>query len=511
MEQSANEHLKILLVDDDSNEREGVRFLIEDKGLPLEIVEAPNGQKALEMIRRSHFDILFTDVKMPYMDGLELSSAVCKEFPSTQIIVFSAYGEFEYAKKAMEAKAVNYLLKPVEEEEFYKVLQAVISSSREKAAQRKQQAKRMISDQKLQWIHIITGKCKVNDQLTKALCTQGYPADQDMILLHIQTQAEFFAQHEQEFLKCLASHAPAQYEYVNVYPNTSYLVLFQDISQENLLKFCQKLTIFAEKCGEQCSFLISDTPCCLSRLSEQAKRLQVINRETILGENQILFLSELSELTKGRIAAVQQDLRKVEESLQTRSKAVIVKNVKELLSTMIDHHLFSTAYIHHIFCDLLGKMYTQFGVTDTEGFENAVRRLSGCHSRQSLLLLVISVLDEISAEQTAETDASFAVLKVKWIIQKEYGNDLSLEYLAGSVGLTPSYLSFVFKQETGENLVKYMTDYRMNIARKYLADGKLKVIQVARLCGYENQSYFNRLFKNTYGMTPKQYRERENE
>ena len=115
MEQSANEHLKILLVDDDSNEREGVRFLIEDKGLPLEIVEAPNGQKALEMIRRSHFDILFTDVKMPYMDGLELSSAVCKEFPSTQIIVFSAYGEFEYAKKAMEAKAVNYLLKPVEE------------------------------------------------------------------------------------------------------------------------------------------------------------------------------------------------------------------------------------------------------------------------------------------------------------------------------------------------------------------------------------------------------------
>lgn len=91
--------LRILLVDDDSNERSGVRFLIERGGFPLEILEASNGKRALELLEQETVDILFTDVKMPYMDGLELSSEVCRKFPQIKIIVFSAYGEFEYAKK----------------------------------------------------------------------------------------------------------------------------------------------------------------------------------------------------------------------------------------------------------------------------------------------------------------------------------------------------------------------------------------------------------------------------
>ena len=503
------EKLNILLVDDDSNERSGVRFLIEEKNLPLEISEASNGEAALEMIRKQHIDILFTDVKMPYMDGLELSSAVYREQPNIKIIVFSAYGEFEYAKKAMEAKAVNYLLKPVEEEEFYKVLQAAIASCRKDAELVKQRQERMISDRKLQWIHILTGTCAVDDALVRMLCEQGYPAENKILLIHMETQTDFFMKHEHDLLACLSAHSPVFYEYVNIYPNSSYIILFGPASREQLASLCEKITICADRNETQASLMVYDLPFRLQELAEKVKQVQDISRQVMLGDSGTVFLSDLNEIRHGNLKEIQTDVDAVNKAMETRDKSQIMKKISVLLNTMMDNHLLNAAYIHYIFCDLFAKLYTQYGVTDTQGLERAVDRLGNCRSKQALLLLASTVLDEIGQQsQTEQTDASFAIQKVKWIIQKEYSKDLSLEYLAASVGLTPSYLSFVFKQETGENLVKFMTDYRMSMARKLLGDRSLKIIQVAKICGYENQSYFNRLFKNTYGMTPRQYREK---
>ncbi len=87
-------------------------------------------------------------------------------------------------------------------------------------------------------------------------------------------------------------------------------------------------------------------------------------------------------------------------------------------------------------------------------------------------------------------------------------NDLNLDYIANEINFAPAYLSYVFKKETGSNVIKYITDYRMEKAKRLLEEGKLKIIQVAQACGYGNQSYFNRLFKNYYGVTPKQFKEK---
>ena len=114
---------RILLVDDEKTEREGIRFLIDKFALPLKVAEASNGKKALEYIREHPVDILLTDVKMPYMDGLELARAANGYNSNLVIIIFSAYGEFEYARQACQVNAVNYLLKPIEVEEFRSVME----------------------------------------------------------------------------------------------------------------------------------------------------------------------------------------------------------------------------------------------------------------------------------------------------------------------------------------------------------------------------------------------------
>ena len=97
--QSRCKMYKILIVDDESIEREGISFLIEKYKLPLEVAQATNGKTALEYMRTHPIDILLTDVKMPQMDGLELARHTFEKYPDVRILVFSAYGEFEFAKR----------------------------------------------------------------------------------------------------------------------------------------------------------------------------------------------------------------------------------------------------------------------------------------------------------------------------------------------------------------------------------------------------------------------------
>lgn len=120
--------MKILIVDDEREEREGISFLIRKFEYPLDIVYAVNGEEALHIVETQKIDILFTDIEMPVMNGLELAKKVCNTYPGIKIIIFSAYGEFGYVKQALQANAVSYLLKPIEVEEFKQLMTAVIGS-----------------------------------------------------------------------------------------------------------------------------------------------------------------------------------------------------------------------------------------------------------------------------------------------------------------------------------------------------------------------------------------------
>lgn len=127
--------LKMLVVDDQDMERDGIRFLVEMFDLPLRLFEASDGEKALEVLRREqNIDILFSDIKMPHMDGLQLCTNARALYPGLHIVICSAYGEFEYARKALSLRASSYLLRPVHVEEFHKTMLSVIEAcERERA------------------------------------------------------------------------------------------------------------------------------------------------------------------------------------------------------------------------------------------------------------------------------------------------------------------------------------------------------------------------------------------
>ena len=108
-----------LIADDESVEREGLSFLLTRRGYPIRILEAVNGEQALEIVSREPVDVLITDIRMPFMDGLELARRIRERDARMKILVCTAYGEFEYAQKAISSGVTAYLLKPVQREEFY--------------------------------------------------------------------------------------------------------------------------------------------------------------------------------------------------------------------------------------------------------------------------------------------------------------------------------------------------------------------------------------------------------
>jgi two-component system response regulator YesN len=118
---------RILLVDDQPIEIETIRMLINQYQLPLEVADARNGEEALQFLKENPIDILFTDIRMPFMDGLELSRNALALYPSLKVIIYSAYSEFEYAKQAIKLRVFDYTLKPIEVDPFLEVMRAVIA------------------------------------------------------------------------------------------------------------------------------------------------------------------------------------------------------------------------------------------------------------------------------------------------------------------------------------------------------------------------------------------------
>lgn len=106
--------IRLLIVDDERLEREGVKYLLAQEEGEWKIYEASNGKDALQILREEEIDLLLTDIKMPHMDGLELTSRVRELYPELPVVIFSGYSDFAFAQEAMRYGVTEYVLKPVD-------------------------------------------------------------------------------------------------------------------------------------------------------------------------------------------------------------------------------------------------------------------------------------------------------------------------------------------------------------------------------------------------------------
>lgn len=501
---------KILLVDDEATERDGIRFLINKFDIPLKVSETANGKLAMEYLRENKTDILLTDIKMPHMDGLELARQARELYSDIKIIIFSAYGEFDYARQAMQAKAVNYLLKPIEVDEFVGVMQSVIAHCDEEKAQREKREALIGAGRKLLLLDLLNGTTEYSDVVASRLMEVELPLmDRYTSLVMLETTESYFPEHEEEFLRYL-ERSPYSLEYVNTYPNESYLILYdrKKPQTEDIRRFVKGVSLkMSEHHGAVVTAVISDTVRGVEKLHEEAQKIYVLRERLYCCDSQVLEVSEMAERDSFFDERLERVRKETSEVIDRGERSELRTKLGELAESLSDSRALNVVYAHHIFYDIISRVYARFGVYDPRVVHTKIRQLTECGDHAEIVSLMRGVVDDIPETSADQRDSAYAVKRILRIISNEYMKDLSLEYLASQVGFAPSYLSYVFKHETGENLIRYITNYRMEQAKKMLGDSSMRIVQIASECGYDNQSYFNRLFKNFYGMTPKQYRE----
>ena len=273
-----------------------------------------------------------------------------------------------------------------------------------------------------------------------------------------------------------------------------------------LAAFYQQIPVGHIEAGLRTHNIYSPWP---EEMNRQMEEISQIRKNFYGTGGEITFLSEIVLNSEYYAAEVERIKELMIGAIGDRNDDLVILYGDQLVETMVGGHVVSRIYVHHVFYDILSAFYSQYGVNDKPRLFESVERLLSYKDGEELEVNFRAVLNEVLAKRTdAAGDSPRIVERIKNIVRDEYRSDIGLEDIAERVNLAPAYLSYLFKKETGANLVKYITDYRMEQARKLLEDEELKIVLVAKACGYENQPYFNRLFKNYYGMTPRQYREK---
>ncbi len=495
--------MKILLVDDERDEREGISYLIRKFQYPLEIVQAASGKEALKILGEQKVDILFTDVKMPVMSGLELAEIVRETDKNMKIIIFSAYAEFEYAKQAVKMNALRYLLKPIEVDEFRELMDDVVSSLR-RSRQTDEKERREDLFKIFSGIRLDR---ESEERVANSLFSCG---GKGYRFLDIEFVNNYFEEYEELFLSVVKKYLGEDVTYIELYPNEAVLLLSDErFSNERKLtgQVRNMLNEILDRVQDEFMAMISPVFGNLSELAEQAEKINDIKRDTFGYGNRILELDGDYGKTEHYVPDIESARNQLVLSLDTKMPDIIRKQNEQFIEAIRSAEKVSRLYIQNTLYMVIKLLYDKVPGMETEEVLIAAEALFKEKSPKMLLKEYENIIHKMLAKFQCGNDEPDIILKIKRMVEREYGKDISLNDVAEHVHLAPAYVSYIFKQETGQTLVKYVTDVKMAKARKFLEDKDMKIIQVGRACGYENQSYFNRLFKNYHGVTPKQYRE----
>lgn len=536
--------LKIFLVEDESIVREGLRDNIPWMQWGYSFVgEASDGEMAVPLIQKSQPDVLLTDIKMPFMDGISLSRIVHQEFPDMKIIIISGYDDFEYARQAIAVGVEQYLLKPITRANLQKALAELkikIEAEREQKNyqeiyQNEARAYEQFSRTNF-FVKIFEGRMSVQDIYEEAsrLSLKINAPCYNLLLFSLTEknaaenggfESEAFARKREELLRYFVRYP----EYLVFRWNVNtYGVLIKGSPEqmkeltngclENVERICKPAEAdfdWYAAAGEPVERL--------SMLAECYGKANHLFAHRFLMPAVHVFTKEITDNymhmpieESGRIrdidsAKVAPEL--IREFLQQGQPDEIAEFVDGWLHSIgeaLVSRLFQNYLVFHVF--FVAMAYVESLGYDKKMFlellgEEPIQEVN--LSVEELRSYIQNILEQAIEIRKRESDnRSRKVLeKALEYIEDNYTQEtLSLNMAAGAVGVSANYFSAIFSQAMGVTFVEYVTQKRMDKAKKLLRQTDKHSGDIALEVGYKDPHYFSFVFKKTQGCTPREYR-----
>lgn len=532
--------LKVFLVEDETVIREGIRDKIEWEQYGYRFVgEAADGEIALPLIRKLKPDVLITDIKMPFMDGLSLSRIVHTEFPKMKIIILSGYDDFEYARQAIEVGVEQYLLKPITRLTLKKLLVELrekIEQERERGDYQKLFQSEMHEYEQYSrrrfFERVLGGELSVKGIYEEA-AKQGIEIDApcyNLLLFSLQDKKREYGRQETDRVGEL------QDEILHYFLRNPHFVVFRSNveSYEVLIKAekerVQELTENSvEQIRRVCMpaenkirwYVACGQP--VERLSMLAECDQGVNHyysyRFMLPEVHIFNQESLREYVN-----VGEDNKIDSVDSRTMDPEIIREFLLRGNSSEIRE--FVTNYLYCIREALASRMFRNYvilnirfaiiayleslGVTKNEYMDH-IRNYGQETSMKAedVQEYFISMLETALHIREKESDLQSSTILRKAVdyINANYDKDnISLNSVAKEVEVSANYLSAIFSQSMQNTFVEYVTGKRMEKAKKILRGSDKSTSEVASEVGYKDPHYFSFVFKKTQGCSPREYR-----
>lgn len=530
--------LKVFLAEDEFIIREGIKNNIDWQAHGYEFCgEASDGELAFPLIQKTRPDILITDIKMPFVDGLALSRLVKKELPETEIIILSGYEEFDYAKEAIQIGVARYLLKPINGEtllqEIDSVAEIILGKQKEKEIREKYQKEmeeNSLRDHMDLFQHLVTGDCSMEELLSVAdkLDLKIMAPWYSIVLLKIQSMKHDYEEYSGSIVVVDERIAKlAEPEHVLIFDRAleGRAFLFKADSEDELLAYQKE---YLGNVKEVLSGYVNlryfggiGTP--VNRLREipasfedasHAFAHRYLVAESCILDSRLLMREGVAEQEDFRISAVnpeQIDRAKMQEFLRTGDLDEVVYFVDEFFGKLDGGAMKSRIFRQYITMDAyfsIVDFLKGLGLQKDE-IEAPDQDSSILQDEKNAMEYIVRIMDKalVLRERKASSRYEDVVSEVIHYIENNYAQEeLSLNLLASHVNFSPNHLSMIFSQQTGQTLIRYLTDYRMNRAKELLRCSSKKSSVISTEVGYKDPHYFSYLFKKTQGMTPTQYR-----
>ena len=483
--------ITIVLADDEKLIRAGLNKILKDAlDIPIEILEAKNGQEALELCRQKKPEILITDIRMPVMDGVELMKNISafEENQRPAIIVLSGYDDFAYAKAAIQSGALSYILKPVDKKELIAAVNsAIMDSMKNEKEQNEEKFRQIIEKGRLDDISM-SGLPEITVK-NGLRCIVIYGRDSIKALEAVMGSRRYYVlEQTKNSVLIVYPFDGSEVEYAPSYLDTYIVGISGPADDYSMLRTLRRQA----KTAAMQAFFDADTG---ARLTEE-------RRGGLYFWENFNHISDFEQIDKTYEKMISHcDLASAEE---------MQADIKTLFNCFTDDAKLNSERLYYLYRKINSNLFTRYpGYTDSDIYlhiksimiEN-IFEYKNLAEWESIVLDYAVYLAALLKQNTKESPYITEALE---FIKTHFKKNINMAMVANQVSVNYTWFSEKFKEHTGVNFNEYLKRLRIQEAKNLLEKGCYKVYEVAERCGFSDVKYFMKIFRESTGMSPTEW------
>ncbi|MFD2671361.1 response regulator transcription factor [Marinicrinis sediminis] len=538
----------VLIVDDESHVREAIRLLIDWKEYAIEtILEASDGHEAIQLIEAHKPEIIFTDMMMSGMNGVQLLKWIHQQHPQAKVVVISGHDDFEFVRNTVKYGGMDYLLKPIDRDELRDTLDKAVASWQEDEQlrqQKQQQNIQMNQFKPVYWDKLFSNLIEqpsywnsISADVRKEFHLDNPIRQGKIVILSLETVTQKIKQKFQRQMDLLYFTLTNICNEILKDAKMGYAFRFWNREKEIILFIWEHFDAMEQKLhqinegmyrtlGGRFHFGIGATAPFPDRIDESYNEAKnAIKQRNLLESNKWFHQPQTPQADKImsslHFSDVEEDIRLAIQSANPKqirhAVSIWMNKVKQLQHISVvqielwshEFQVFQKQWLKDVDADV-----QQSGSSDSQpnGEKenplfislNDAGKIAFDSWEEELNLYFLKIAQQLTKAQ--QKNDHKVIYDIAEFIQQNYHRDVSLQFIADRFYLSREYISRKFKQEMNENISDYIGKIRIDKAKLLLHNPHLKISQISEMVGYQDEKYFSKVFKKLAGISPNEYR-----